>query len=161
MKEEVLAINKAHETQEYNAYHTFRGRVGVIATLLMIVQTVVVLNVGEGAVVFVISALTAGMIPFAIINLDRDMRWHCAVETVAVRNEILVIQCRRCILKRTKEIPLSAIKGVEYYDDISGWRPETLYMVYSNTGFKFGLCLSDSERDTLANKITDLIRQYV
>jgi len=39
--------------------------------------------------------------------------------------------------------------------------PKTLYWFYSNTGCRFGLCLSDPERVALAKKITDLIRQYV
>jgi len=158
---EILSINNAHETEKYDGFATFRGRVAVFATLCMIVLTLVELNIGEGVSVFYILALTATMILLSIMAIDRDMRWHCAVETIAVRGEMLVIQCRRCILKRKREIPLSAIKDVEYYDDYGGWRPETLYLVYSNTGCRFGLCLSDSERAALAKKITDLIRQYV
>ena len=158
---EILSINKAHETEKYDGFATFRGRVAVFATLCMIVLTLVELNIGKGASVYYILALTAVMILLSIMAIDRDMRWHCAVETIAVRGEMLVIQCRRCILKRKREIPLSAIKDVEYYDDHSGWRPETLYRVYSNTGCWFGLCLSDPERVALAKKITDLIRHYV
>ena len=158
---EILSINKAHETEKYDGFATFRGRVAVFATLCMIVLTLVELNIGKGASVYYILALTAVMILLSIMAIDRDMRWHCAVETIAVRGEMLVIQCRRCILKRKREIPLSAIKDVEYYDDHSGWRPETLYRVYSNTGCRFGLCLSDPERVALAKKITDLIRHYV
>lgn len=158
---EILSINKAHETEKYDGFATFRGRVAAFATLCMIVLTLVELNIGEGVGLIIFPVLTLVMIPLSIMAIDRDMRWHCAVETIAVRDEMLVIECRRCILKRKREIPLSAIKDVEYYDDYSGWRPETLYLVYSNTGCRFGLCLSDSERAALAKKITDLIRQYV
>jgi len=158
---EILSINKAHETEKYDGFATFRGRVAAFATLCMIVLTLVELNIGEGVGLIIIPALTVVMILLSIMSIDRDMRWHCAVETIAVRDEMLVIECRRCILKRKREIPLSAIKDVEYYDDYSGWRPETLYLIYSNTGCRFGLCLSDSERAALAKKITDLIRQYV
>lgn len=158
---EILSINKAHETQRYDGFATFRGRVAVFANLCMIVLTLVELNIGEGASVIIIPVLTAVMIPLSIMAIDRDMRWHCAVETISVRDEMLVIECRNCILKRKREIPLSAIKDVEYYDDYSGYRPERLYLVYSNTGYKFGLCMSDSERVALAKKITEMIRQYV
>ncbi len=68
------------------------------------------------------------MILLSVIAIDRDVRWYCAVETIAVRDEMLVIHCRKCILKRKREIPLSAIKDVEYYADYSGWRPENVIL---------------------------------
>lgn len=49
---EILSINKAHETQRYDGLATFRGRVAAFATLCMIVLTLVELNIGEGASVF-------------------------------------------------------------------------------------------------------------
>ena len=48
----ILSINKAHETQRYDGFDTFRGRVAAFATLCMIVLTLVELNIGEGASVF-------------------------------------------------------------------------------------------------------------
>ena len=69
------------------------------------------------------------MILLSVIAIDRDARWYCTVESIAIRDEMLVIHCRRCILKRKREIPLSAIKDVEYYADYSRWRPENVILV--------------------------------
>lgn len=100
-----------------------------------------------------------------LIYWDNYLRWNHAVETVFIQYETLVIECRGGIFRRRKEIPLSAIKKVEYYDGHSGWLwsvlPDTLRVVYSNSRhYRFGLCLTTEKRNDLAKKIMDFVEEY-
>ena len=114
-------------------------------------------------------ALVGILLLFAgLFRLDNYLRWRRAVETVWLHQDKLIIECRRCIFRRWKEIPLSSIQNVEPHRDAVGAlyyqndRPETLRMVYSGKRrYRFGLCMTDKERDDMAKKIMDLAtREY-
>ena len=103
-----------------------------------------------------------------LLRLDNYLRWRRAVETVWVHQDRLIIECRKCIFRRWKEIPLSSIQNVEphcytvgalYYQN---YRPETLRIVYSGKRrYRLGICMTDEDRDALAKKIMDLAtREY-
>ena len=99
-----------------------------------------------------------------LVYLNNYLRWNRTTETISVQHETLVIKCHGCIFHRRKEIPLSAIRRVETYNGRTLWLwgrlPETLRVVYSNSRrYRFGLCMTDAQRDALAKKITDLAKQ--
>ena len=99
-----------------------------------------------------------------LVYLNNYLRWNRTTETISVQHETLVIKCHGCIFHRKKEIPLSAIQRIDTYDDRTLWLwsrlPETLRVVYSNSRrYRFGLCMTDAERDALAKKIMDFVNQ--
>lgn len=158
----VLATYKAHVTPKYDTFLPFRVAVACIAAVVFIGGAVlttylnwrvdVLLHLCLAALCFVIGAA---------LYIDTYMKWHCTEETVSVQHEMLVVKRRKCIFGRRKEIPLSAIKKVETYDDGSGQCSATLRVVYSNTSYRFGLCLSDADRQALGRKIMELAGRYV
>ena len=158
----ILATYKAHVTPKYDTFLPFRMVVTCFCALVFIGGAVlatylnwrvdVLLHLCLAALCFVIGAA---------VYIDMYMKWHCTEETVSVQHEMLVVERRKCIFGRRKEIPLSAIKKVETYDDGVGQRSATLRVVYSNTSYRFGLCLSDADRQALGRKIMELAGQYV
>ena len=79
------------------------------------------------------------------------------------RDGTLIIECRKCILRRWKKIPLSSIQSVEPISESIGGvyyradRPERLRITYSHRRhYRFGLCMTDTDREALAKKIMDL-----
>lgn len=158
----VLATYKAHVTPKYDTFLPFRMVVTCFCALVFIGGAVlatylnwrvdVLLHLCLAALCFVIGA---------VVYINSYMKWHCTVETVSVQHEMLVVERRKCLFGRRKEIPLSAIRKVETYDDGVGQCSATLRVVYSNTSYRFGLCLSDADRQALGRKIMELAGRYV
>lgn len=157
----ILATYKAHVTPKYDTVLPFRMVVACICALVFVAGSVVVTYFNYRIEVLMLYLSSLCFIIGAAVYIDMYMKWHCTEETVSVQHEMLVIERRKCLFGRRKEIPLSAIWKVETYCDSSGHRPETLRVVYSNTAYRFGLCLSDAHRDALGRGIMELAQRYV
>lgn len=157
----VLATYKAHVTPKYDTFLPFRVVVACICALVFVAGSVVVTYFNYRIEVLLLYLSSLCLVINAVVYIDTYMKWHCTEETVSVQHEMLVVERRKCLFGRRKEIPLSAIKKVETYDDGSGQRSVTLRVVYSNTSYRFGLCLSDARRDALGREIMELAGRYV
>ena len=157
----VLATYKAHVTPKYDTFLPFRVAVACIAALVFIGGAVLTTYFNWRVEVLLLYLPALCFVAAAVVYIDTYMKWHRTEETVSVQHEMLVVERRKCIFGRRKEIPLSAIKKVETYDDGSGQRSATLRVVYSNTSYRFGLCLSDADRQALGRKIMVLAGRYV
>ena len=157
----VLAIYKAHVTPKYDTFLPFRVAVACIAAVVFIGGAVLTTYLNWRVEVLLLYLFVLCFVVNAVVYIDTYMKWHCTEETVSVQHEMLVVERRKCIFGRRKEIPLSAIKKVETYDDGTGQRSATLRVVYSNTSYRFGLCLSDADRQALGRKIMELAGRYV
>lgn len=156
----VLATYKAHVTSKYDTFLPFRMAVACICALLFVAGSVVVTYYNYRIEVLMLYLSSLCFVVGAVVYIDLYMKWHCTEETVSVQHEMLVVERRKCLFGRRKEIPLSAIKKVETYDGV-GQRSATLRVVYSNTSYRFGLCLSDADRQALGRKIMELAGRYV
>lgn len=156
----VLATYKAHVTPKYDIILPFRMVVACICALVFVAGSVVVTYYNYRIEVLMLYLSSLCFVAAAVVYIDLYMKWHCTEETVSVQHEMLVVERRKCIFGRRKEIPLSAIKKVETYDGV-GQRSATLRVVYSNTSYRFGLCLSDADRQALGRKIMELAGRYV
>ena len=175
---ERLATNTGHKAQDnwqrcdyaYEIFLVVMCLVLVLLTIVMIWRCLTVPNPAPGVrwlwILFVPETV---LLVFAgLLRLDNYLRWRRAVETVWVHQNRLIIECRKCIFRRWKEIPLSSIQNVEPHHDTVGAlyyrndRPETLRIVYSGKRhYRFGICMTDEDRDVLAKKIMDLAtREY-
>ena len=157
----VLATYKAHVTPKYDTFLPHRMGVTCFCASVFVAGSVVVTYFNYRIEVLMLYLSSLCFIIGAVVYIDTYMKWHCTEETVSVQHEMLVVERRKCIFGRRKEIPLSAIKKVETYDDGSGQRSATLRVVYSNTSYRFGLCLSDADRQALGRKIMELAGRYV
>jgi hypothetical protein len=157
----VLATYKAHVTPKYDTFLPFRVAVAYIAAVVFIGGAVLTTYLNWQVEVLLLYLPALCFVAAAVVYIDTYMKWHCTEETVSVQHEMLVVERRKCLFGRRKEIPLSAIKKVETYDDGTGQRSETLRVVYSNTSYRFGLCLSDADRQALGRKIMELAGRYV
>ena len=157
----VLATYKAHVTPKYDTFLPFRVAVACIAAVVFIGGAVLTTYLNWRVEVLLLYLPALCFVAAAVVYIDTYMKWHRTEETVSVQHEMLVVERRKCIFGRRKEIPLSAIKKVETYDDGTGQRSETLRVVYSNTSYRFGLCLSDADRQALGRKIMELAGRYV
>ena len=157
----VLATYKAHVTPKYDTFLPFRGAVACIVAVDFIGGAVLTTYLNWRVEVLLLYLPALCFVAAAVVCIDTYMKWHCTEETVSVQHEMLVVERRKCLFGRRKEIPLSAIKKVETYDDDSGQRSATLRVVYSNTSYRFGLCLSDADRQALGRKIMELAGRYV
>lgn len=156
----VLATYKAHVTPKYDIILPFRMVVACICALGFVAGSVVVTYFNYRIEVLMLYLSSLCFVIGATVYIDMYMKWHCTVETVSVQHEMLVIERRKCLFGRRKEIPLSAIRKVETYDGV-GQRSATLRVVYSNTSYRFGLCLSDADRQALGRQIMELAGRYV
>lgn len=157
----ILATYKAHVTPKYDAFLPFRVAVACIVAVVFIGGAVLTTYLNWRVEVLLLYLPALCFVAAAVVYIDTYMKWHCTEETVSVQHEMLVVARRKCLFGRRKEIPLSAIKKVETYDDGSGQRSATLRVVYSNTSYRFGLCLSDADRQALGRKIMELAGRYV
>lgn len=157
----VLATYKAHVTPKYDTFLPFRMAVVCIAAVAFIGGAVLTTYFNWRVEVLLLYLAALCFVAAVVVYIDTYMKWHCTEETVSVQHEMLVVERRKCLFGRRKEIPLSAIKKVETYDDGSGQRSATLRVVYSNTSYRFGLCLSDADRQALGRKIMELAGRYV
>jgi hypothetical protein len=157
----VLATYKAHVTPKYDTFLPFRVAVACIAAVVFIGGAVLTTYLNWRVEVLLLYLPVLCFVAAAVVYIDTYMKWHCTEETVSVQHEMLVVERRKCIFGRRKEIPLSAIRKVETYDDGVGQRSATLRVVYSNTSYRFGLCLSDADRQALGRKIMELAGRYV
>ena len=157
----VLATYKAHVTPKYDTFLPHRMGVTCFCALVFIGGAVLTTYFHLAVEVLLLWLAALCFVIGAVVYIDSYMKWHCAEETVSVQHEMLVVERRKCLFGRRKEIPLSAIKKVETYDDDSGQRSATLRVVYSNTSYRFGLCLSDADRQALGRKIMELAGRYV
>ena len=157
----VLATYKAHVTPKYDTFLPFRVAVACIAAVVFIGGAVLTTYLNWRVEVLLLYLFVLCFVVNAAVYIDMYMKWHCTEETVSVQHEMLVVERRKCIFGRRKEIPLSAIRKVETYYDGVGQRSATLRVVYSNTSYRFGLCLSDADRQTLGRKIMELAGRYV
>lgn len=156
-----LATYKAHVTPKYDTFLPHRMGVTCFCALVFIGGAVLTTYFHLAVEVLLLWLAALCFVIGAVVYIDSYMKWHCTEETVSVQHEMLVVERRKCIFGRRKEIPLSAIKKVETYDDGSGQRSATLRVVYSNTSYRFGLCLSDADRQALGRKIMELAGRYV
>ena len=175
---ERLATNTGHEAQDKwqrldYAYELFLVVMCLGLRVLMIVMiwrclTVPIPAPGVRWLWILFVPLIIMFVSVGLFRLDNYLRWRRAVETVWVHQDRLIIECRKCIFRRWKEIPLSSIQNVEphyytvgalYYQN---YRPETLRIVYSGKRrYRLGICMTDEDRDALAKKIMDLVtREY-
>jgi len=157
----VLATYKAHVTPKYDTFLPFRVAVACIVAVVFIGGAVLTTYLNWRVEVLLLYLPALCFVAAAVVYIDTYMKWHCTEETVSVQHEMLVVERRKCLFGRRKEIPLSAIKKVETYDDGVGQRSATLRVVYSNTSYRFGLCLSDADRQALGRKIMELAGRYV
>lgn len=157
----ILATYKAHVTPKCDTFLPFRMAVACICALVFVAGSAVVTYFNWRVEVLMLYLAALCFVVAAAIYIDVYMKWHCTEETVSVQHEMLVIERRKCLFGRRKEVPLSAIRKVETYCDSSGHRSETLRVVYSNNAYRFGLCLSDAHRDALGRKIMELAQRYV
>lgn len=157
----VLATYKAHVTPKYDTYLPHRMVVTCFCALVFIGGAALTTYFHLAVEVLLLWLAALCFIIGAALYIDMYMKWHCTEETVSVQHEMLVVERRKCIFGRRKEIPLSAIRKVETYDDGVGQRSATLRVVYSNTSYRFGLCLSDADRQALGRKIMELAGRYV
>lgn len=157
----VLATYKAHVTPKYDTFLPHRMVVTCFCAVVFIGGAVLTTYLNWRVEVLLLYLPVLCFVVNAVVYIDTYMKWHCTEETVSVQHEMLVVERRKCIFGRRKEIPLSAIKKVETYDDGSGQRSATLRVVYSNTSYRFGLCLSDADRQALGRKIMELAGRYV
>lgn len=116
----ILATYKAHVTPKYDTVLPFRMVVACICALVFVAGSVVVTYFNYRIEVLLLYLSSLCFVINAAVYIDMYMKWHCAEETVSVQHEMLVIERRKCLFGRRKEIPLSAIKNVETYDDGSG-----------------------------------------
>lgn len=158
----LLATNIAQNKPEHSNFEDlFR-----IFLCLLVLSSLIYMSWEFGANMWLYYLLPEIVVALGgLIYWDNYLRWNHAVETVFIQYETLVIECRGGIFRRRKEIPLSAIKKVEYYDGHSGWLwsvlPDTLRVVYSNSRhYRFGLCLTTEKRNDLAKKIMDFVEEY-
>lgn len=157
----VLATYKAHVTPKYDTFLPFRMGVTCFCALVFIGGAVLTTYFHLAVEVLLLWLAALCFVIGAVVYIDSYMKWHCTEETVSVQHEMLVVARRKCLFGRRKEIPLSAIRKVETYDDGVGQRSATLRVVYSNTSYRFGLCLSDADRQALGRKIMELAGRYV
>ena len=157
----VLATYKAHVTPKYDTFLPHRMVVTCFCAVVFIGGAVLTTYLNWRVEVLLLYLPTLCFVAAAVVYIDTYMKWHCTEETVSVQHEMLVVERRKCIFGRRKETPLSAIKKVETYDDGVGQRSATLRVVYSNTSYRFGLCLSDADRQALGRKIMELAGRYV
>ena len=157
----ILATYKAHVTPKYDTFLPFRMGVTCFCALVFIGGAVLTTYLNWRVEVLLLYLPAPCFVAAAVVYIDTYMKWHCTEETVSVQHEMLVVERRKCLFGRRKEIPLSAIKKVETYDDGVGQRSATLRVVYSNTSYRFGLCLSDADRQALGRKIMELAGRYV
>ena len=165
---EVLATNITHKDPNHsNVDDISRCIVFFLSAALILYGTWLLWRVLPSEIVWLVLLMFANVL-FAVygglVYLNKYLRWNRTTETISVQHETLVIKCHGCIFHRRKEIPLSAIRRVETYNGRTLWLwgrlPETLRVVYSNSRrYRFGLCMTDAQRDALAKKITDLAKQ--
>lgn len=157
----ILATYKAHVTPKYDTFLPHRMVVTCFCASVFIGGAVLATYLNWRVDVLLLYLPVLCFVVNAVVYIDTYMKWHCTEETVSVQHEMLVVARRKCIFGRRKEIPLSAIRKVETYDDGVGQRSATLRVVYSNTSYRFGLCLSDADRQALGRKIMELAGRYV
>lgn len=165
---EVLATNITHKDPNHNNENDI-GRCVVLflSGALILYGAWLWWRVLPSEIAWLVLLLIACML-FSVygglVYLNNYLRWNRTTETISVQHETLVIKCHGCIFHRKKEIPLSAIQRIDTYDGRTLWLwsrlPETLRVVYSNSRrYRFGLCMTDAERDALAKKIMDFVNQ--
>jgi len=121
----VLATYKAHVTPKYDTFLPFRVAVACIAAVVFIGGAVLTTYLNWRVEVLLLYLFVLCFVVNAVVYIDTYMKWHCTEETVSVQHEMLVVERRKCLFRRRKEIPLSAIRKVETYDDGSGQRSAT------------------------------------
>ena len=162
---DVLVTNITHKDPNHsNVDDISRCIVFFLSAALILYGTCLLWRVLPSEITWLVLLMFANVL-FAVygglVYLNKYLRWNRTTETISVQHETLVIECSGCIFHRKKEIPLSAIRRVETYNGRTLWLfgrlPETLRVVYSNSRrYRFGLCMTDAQRDALAKKITDL-----
>ena len=170
---EILATNTGHKAQDnwqrcdyaYEIFLVVMCLGLIVLMIVMIWRCLTVPNPAPGVrwlwILFVPETV---LLVFAgLLRLDNYLRWRRAVETVWVHQGRLIIECHKCIFRRWKEIPLSSIQNVEPHHDTVGAlycqndRPEKLRIIYSGKRrYRFGICMTDEDREALAKKIMDL-----
>lgn len=167
---EILAINKGHRDPDHDNFSDYLYSFGgfAISLFILVMSCRTWLISTPPAQLFALALLTPALFHLFIglIYLDNYLRWNHATETISVQHETLVIDCHGCIFPRRKEIPLSTIKCVEPDNGHVLWLwsslPDTLCVVYSNSHrYRFGICMTDTNRDALSKKITDLTKRYL
>ena len=175
---ERLATNKGHKTQDTwdrlnDGYTLFLVLMLLGFTVMLVVLTWRCLTVPNPApgvrwIWIILVPVFFLFLDSGLFILDNYLRSRRAIENVWIHNEMLIIECRKCIFRHRKEIPLSSIQSVEPISESTGGvyynadRPERLRITYSHHHhYRFGICMTDEDRDALAKKIMDLAtREY-
>ena len=172
---EILATNRGHKPKSqdfwdkvndgYTLFLVFMLFGGAVMFIVLVWRCLTVPNPAPGVrwIWIILVPVLFLFIDMGVFILDNYLRSSRAVETVWIHDGTLIIKCRKCILRRWKKIPLSSIQSVEPISESIGGvyyqadRPERLRITYSHRRhYRFGLCMTDTDREALAKKIMDL-----
>ena len=172
---EILATNRGHKPKSqdiwdrlndgYTLFLVFVLLGCTVMFIILIWRCLTVPNPAPGVrwIWIILIPVLFLFLDMGLFILDNYLRSRRAVETAWIPNETLIIECHNCIFRRRKEIPLSSIQSVEPISESIGGvyyradRPERLRIIYSHRRhYRFGLCMTDTDREALAKKIMDL-----
>ena len=161
----ILATNKAKNELRYErSWAAYQGSMSVIVCLCMIY---ILCRYGFGSsetALVVTILLTLLSVSAVLYNLEIYLLNKRATETISVLHESLILEYHNLMFRHRKEIPLSAITGVEYYDyeNRDVWHPYTLRVIHSGgQSCRIGISMTQEETKALAKKIAELAEQYV
>lgn len=163
---EVLATNKAKNELHYEKTHGPHDCLLsiIFCIFLMSMSCYMIFKQEETKWIISMLSLTLLSVLAVLYNLEIYLLNKRAIETVSIQHEILVVEYRNLIFRHRKEIPLSAINGVEYcvYENRNVWYPYTLRVLHSGSQcYRIGISMTQEETKALARKISDLALQYV
>ena len=161
----ILATNKAKNELRYErSWAAYQGSMSVIVCLCMIY---ILCRYGFGSsetALVVTILLTLLSVSAVLYNLEIYLLNKRATETISVLHESLILEYHNLMFRHRKEIPLSAITGVEYYDyeNRDVWHPYTLRVIHSGgQSCRIGISMTQKDTKTLASRITELTQQYI
>lgn len=163
---DILAANKTNNEFHYETtWAAYQGRCSIVFCLILIgMSCLEIAKSADAKWIAALLLLTFLSLLAALYNLEIYLLNRRAVETVSVQHEMLVVEYRNLIFRRRKEIPLSAISGVERLDDDSRnvWHPYMLRIIHSGAqSCRLGIGMTPEAAKTLAGEITALAQQYI
>ena len=161
----ILVTNKAWNEFHYeDSWAAHQGCASIFACFGMIF---ILCRYGLGAdysVLFSTILLTLLSVAMALYNLEIYLLNKCATETISVQHEFLVLEYHKLMFRHRKEIPLSAITGVEFcdYENRDVRHPYTLRVVHSGgQSYHIGISMTQEDARALATRIVDLLQRYI
>ncbi len=161
----LLATNRAKNEFHYErSWAAYQGCLSIIFCMGMIF-ILCRYGFGSSKPIWVATILlTLLSVSVVLYNLEIYLQNKRTSETISVQHEMLVVEYRNLMFRHKKEIPMSAITGVEYYDyeNRDVWNPYTLRIVHSGgQSCRIGISMTQEETKALAKKITELAEQYI